>query len=133
MPINGSIIITRQVENLREAASLARDLATSVATVLHQQLSPYYEEGETPIDFELLQKVAGRWIDAKNNGLSDAQYRRQHLRNLERHFRDLAKEAADELPWPLLFEFFLRASSATVQSQSPAISLSYAPLHMSPH
>lgn len=97
MANNGSKIVTRQVENLREAASRARDLAPAVAAAIQAEIAPFYEEGEPEIDFEHLQIVTGRWIAGMNSGLSDNQYQRHHLRSLNRHLREQVKGAAANL------------------------------------
>lgn len=97
MANNGSKIVTRQVENLREAASRARDLAPQVAAAMREELTPLYEPGGPEIDFDLLQVTTGKWISRILDGLSDNQYQRHHLRNLNRHFREQIKNSAAQL------------------------------------
>lgn len=88
MANNGSKIVTRQVENLRDAASRARDLAPAVAAVIDDELDGLYEEGAPRIDFHYVQIMVGKWIEKMNSGLSDNQYERHHLRSLNRHLRE---------------------------------------------
>lgn len=97
MANNGSKIVTRQVENLRDAASRARDLAPAVAAVIESELEPLYEEGAPRLDIRYLQIMAGKWIEKLSSGLSDNQYERHHLRSLNRHLREQVKGVAANL------------------------------------
>ena len=96
----GSIVITKRVETFLESRARVTDFEESNVTALADQLKPYVkpEDGFNVEDVvRFLHTVAGRWLTAIIEALSENEYRRQHLRHAQRSRRTRVQEATTEL------------------------------------
>lgn len=92
-----SVGVSRRFQNLFEAAAQALNLAGEVAAEIIEDLRGELLEGEVMPDLELLQKLIGRKVARSNNELEEGDNLRKHLKNIDRHRREVKHEVSQKL------------------------------------
>lgn len=92
-----SVGVSRRFQNLFEAAAQALNLAADVAAEIIEDLRSELQEGEVMPDLELLQKLIGRKVARVNNELEEGDNLRKHLKNIDRHRREVKHEVSQKL------------------------------------
>ena len=92
-----STLVSRQFSHLEDAASRATELATPVADVLKELLSPHLREGELLPDIAFLQVLIGRFLQSTNEQLIGIDHERKHRQNVDRQRLQVRNETANKL------------------------------------